>query len=944
MPEERARDVNKLHLIFAIASIAMAAGVIWMIIDDYAREWKRWQRKFYQIDYEKTIREIRKARDEIDRQRMEELRRQRAAAEARRAQQRKELEAAQAELEALRGELYKANQEFQFAKSRFSAARYEYEVLAASGKKEAAERARRRLEQRQREQDERERELRALEAKQAALQERIARAAGNIAEIDKEMARLNETVDRLSNKLQRIEPSFVNVYFRNAPLLDFMNPSIKVQQVVLKEVYNDLNFMLVPRVDRCMTCHVPIDQKGYEEFPHPFKSHPRLDLFVDSKSKHPMERFGCTVCHQGRDRGTSFYTAVHTPRDQEQRKKWEEEYDWHPFKHWDFPMLPSAYTQASCFKCHSSQTTIPQADELNKGLLLFERAGCFGCHKTRGFENLRKVGPSLLHISSKLTPEWTFKWIKDPKGFRPTRMPKFFDLTNTSDPESLARNNVEAHGIVAYLFKVSEPIKYPRIDISGDPKRGEDLVKNIGCLACHTVDPNEKLDITDHRSFGPNLAKTGSKTNAVWLYHWLKDPKHYFPQTFMPNLRLSDQEARDITAYLMSLRDREFEQKPVPALDRAALDRVALDYLKATMTDQEARQKLSTMNIADKQAFVGERAIARYGCYACHDIKGFEKAQPIGVELTEEGSKNIHQLDFGFVKIEHTRQAWFYQKLKDPRIFDVGKVKRPEEKLKMPDFQFTDDEIRALVTAILSFTKEKVAPEITRRLDARETYIEEGRRVIRRYNCQGCHVIDGVGGDIRKTIADPGFHPPPLTGVGASGEGAKVKPEWLFQFIKSPSTIRPWLRVRMPTFGLKDEEINKLVRYFALLDKVDFPFQDYQYRFDPNLIAVGRTLFNNLQCAQCHQSVQAALAAGKTPADLAPDLAMARERLRPDWIDDWLLDPQRIQPGTRMPTFFPEGQSFYPNLLGGDARRQIEALRAYVLSLGRGNGRPEPGN
>ena len=45
--------------------------------------------------------------------------------------------------------------------------------------------------------------------------------------------------------------------------------------------------------------------------------------------------------------------------------------------------------------------------------------------------------------------------------------------------------------------------------------------------------------------------------NAEWLYRWLKDPKRYRPKTNMPNLRLTDQEARDIASYLMTLGRRE---------------------------------------------------------------------------------------------------------------------------------------------------------------------------------------------------------------------------------------------------------------------------------------------------------------------------------------------------------------------------------------------------
>ncbi len=81
--------------------------------------------------------------------------------------------------------------------------------------------------------------------------------------------------------------------------------------------------------------------------------------------------------------------------------------------------------------------------------------------------------------------------------------------------------------------------------------------------------------------------------------------------------------------------------------------------------------------------------IGRYGCFSCHDIKGFEKAQPIGTDLSEEGSKLVTRLDFAFITdIPHTSKiAWFRTKLHDPRIFDKGRVLQPLDKLRMPNFE-----------------------------------------------------------------------------------------------------------------------------------------------------------------------------------------------------------------------------------------------------------------
>jgi hypothetical protein len=111
-----------------------------------------------------------------------------------------------------------------------------------------------------------------------------------------------------------------------------------------------------------------------------------------------------------------------------------------------------------------------------------------------------------------------------------------------------------------------------------------------------------------------------------------------------------------------------------------------------------------------RTAFLGERTIARQGCFGCHNVPGFEKASPIGTELTEEGSKLVERLDFGFEegKIPHSLPAWVHRKLMEPRVFDQGKLKRHEELLRMPKFHFTSEEADAIVTAIMSMTKEQI--------------------------------------------------------------------------------------------------------------------------------------------------------------------------------------------------------------------------------------------
>ena len=159
-----------------------------------------------------------------------------------------------------------------------------------------------------------------------------------------------------------------------------------------------------------------------------------------------------------------------------------------------------------------------------------------------------------------------------------------------------------------------------------------------------------------------------------------------------------------------------------------------------------------------------------------------------------------------------------------------------------------------------------------------------------------------------------------------------MQADWLFNFVKAPQPIRPWLSLRMPTFGLADEEANTVVGYFEALDRVQVPFVHIEKAaFSPESVAAGKLLTGKdyFDCFSCHQ--RGAQKPQGPPEGWAPDLALAHARLSPEWIIKWLHDPQKMMPGTKMPSFFPGGP---PDVLGGDDEAQIRALRDYILSLG----------
>jgi cytochrome c2 len=940
-----------LNRVFAWSSVGLLLGMVWMVWDDYTRPWKRTQREFRAIAAEKTQQQLEEARQALDREELERIQSELEAAGEQAAQRRRDLEALRKELAAVDVKAYIADRDSKNTKSIVDALRFEFEELRHQDSPRA-EAARRRLEETETELARLRQENEKVLAEQARLRAEEAKHTGAIAELEARQRELLAGVDRLQKKLATVKPQGAVMrafeVFRNAPLLDFMAPSLKIQQVVLDNQIKDINFLTIPRVDRCQTCHLGADQSGYDDVRQPFTSHPRPELYLSGKSPHPVESYGCTVCHRGLDRATDFLDAAHWPDGPEERERWEREHHWHPKHHEDFPMLPARYLEASCRQCHASELHIRGAARWNLGRDLIEQYGCFGCHKIEGFERLRKPGPPLHRLTWKTDSDWTYGWVENPTAFRPsTKMPRFFGLSNNSSPEDTARTRQEIRGIVAYLYENSEPGGFPRLPGRGDAGRGGELVRKVGCLGCHAIARLEEGDVPLRRRFGPDLDGVGSKAKPEWVYAWVKDPKRYFPETRMPDLRLTDREALDITAYLMTLQVEDWDPRPTPA-DPDLRDRLVADQLRARLTAEQVRAKLGTMSDHEKDVYLGERMITRYGCFGCHLIPGFETTPPIGTELSQEGSKHVDRLDFGYVDIPHTRHDWIDQKLKEPRIFDQGKVKTADEKLKMPQFNFTDEQRTAVVTAVLSFVKEKPLLSAVRLLDSRGRTLEAGRRLVFENNCQGCHLLEGEGQDIRgplvRSLVEEGlgaeeaevraaaFSPPMLT-----GEGARVRSDWLFHFLRNPSPIRPWLSIRMPTFGFPDEETNTLLAYFSALSEAEFPFQAMpEKRPAPHELVAARRLASSelFNCFSCHQ--QGARKPEGDPEGWAPDLALARARLRPDWIVDWIRNPQKLSPGTKMPTYYdPDAydSSGPDEILDGDEDRQIRALRDYLLSL-----------
>ncbi|MEZ6058088.1 MAG: c-type cytochrome [Planctomycetaceae bacterium] len=451
--------------------------------------------------------------------------------------------------------------------------------------------------------------------------------------------KLNLEKSRLQSQIELIDPTNPVANFKRTlkdqQVIDSFNPTHKIQfdwpQRQGQYIKVQLGMASVNRVDRCRSCHIHITEFGAGNVPNfpkgtgddggysePFCSHPNPDLYLSSTSPHKVEEFGCTVCHGGDGSGTSFQNAEHTPSNPGQAQHWANDFGWHSNHFWEYPMLSKQFVESSCLKCHHQVMELgvnekfgASAPKLFEGYNTLSKYGCFGCHPVNGFNGshqigpdlrlepqtaaealaiandpnqvagqMRKVGPSLRHVSQKSPTTFLANWTAKPSDFRPnTPMPLFFDLANQQDHLAMALQPVELVAISKYLEAKSTPIELlePKEGYVPDVERGKQALAKSGCLACHTHDDEYFKGI--QQDFGPNLTRVHEKINPGkegfnWLYTWLREPTRHHPRTKMPNLYLEGVQqgdeyidpAADIAQFLLDGGPREFKQIELPGV------------------------------------------------------------------------------------------------------------------------------------------------------------------------------------------------------------------------------------------------------------------------------------------------------------------------------------------------------------------------------------------
>jgi cbb3-type cytochrome oxidase cytochrome c subunit len=564
------------------------------------------------------------------------------------------------------------------------------------------------------------------------------------------------------------------------------------------------------------------------------------------------------------------------------------------------PIPPSAFNYKPVAMAKPSA---PSRDTVRRQFVDFR---CAACHKdaAQQLENSPLLveglpvdrAATLDGIGDRLYESWIYRWLDSPHALRAdAKMPDLFGDTPA--------DRVDLYAVTKYLaglrakaaVEVRPPPAAPptgRAD-RGDYSAARRSMASVGCVACHTL-PGE--DATKFAGLRP-LDRLGSKYFPDALKQRISDPRKFHPDSRMPDFRLADEQPQlldDIVAYLIAQKVAARSEPPAAPDDEAL--RESWNRNVANTRERDRYEKLSP---AERLRTLGRRIVETRGCTACHSLKDAPVAS---------AAKSLAKSESGRGCLSAA-----------PRLPAV-------------DYRLSEADRGALA---------EFAAELGEKTPSAVAPLVVAADQQRRNGCVNCHAVDRLESPFAKRIltfvplgTDQTIHdvaPPSLAAIGE-----KLTTKSIEEVIDGKTRARTWMALRMPHF--KPEHVAGMAHAIVARDGID-PRAKTAARLphsegddaEPSeeLLETGRQLIGRtgLNCVSCHD-----IRGVKSIGVRGPDLANVPKRIRPEWFEQWLLEPQRLAPGTRMPSVFFGGKSAAPQYLNGDPHQQLDALWGYLAA------------
>ncbi len=393
--------------------------------------------------------------------------------------------------------------------------------------------------------------------------------------------------------------------------------------------------------DRCMTCHMGVNNPKMADAPQPHTVHPDF-------TQHNFKEIGCVVCHEGQGSATTTH-AAHVMHDLEER------FGPYDAQHigWERPLLPLEYVQASCQKCHNvMEAPVPGADHLNAGWQLVQEKGCKTCHYI--VDSGAKQAPELSTAGTKFYNK---------EGYSEAYFHKRFGYLK----ESLRCPQANMDHTAAEACRAELASASPTPQKAAQALSGEELVQKYQCKNCHSLDAPTKL-------LGPSLYDIGKQKDTAYIRESMLEPDKVVasgypggvmkatlsgvgfykdvqaqpaivdglvqylaglkggaaseqpkeasapaaPALVMPNFNFNDDELRDVVTFMLGLQEH------------------TVQWPQVSFAKEEAKtsQPAAGMMFAGKS---GAEIAKLGGCASCHKFDGPERM--VGPTLWDIGAK-----------------------------------------------------------------------------------------------------------------------------------------------------------------------------------------------------------------------------------------------------------------------------------------------------------------
>ena len=623
-----------------------------------------------------------------------------------------------------------------------------------------------------------------------------------------------------------------------------------------------------------------------------------------------------------------------------------------------------------------------------KGLVLVEELNCAACHAGDASLAARsKKAPRLADVGSRVNPAYMEAFIGNPHSIKPgTTMPDL--LGRLGDVERKETATALTHFLLS--LKKNDFALQPPDTVAAE--HGKRLFHSRGCAACHS--PRDEKGLETLAKTSVPLGALEKKYSFRSLVDFLRQPHTSRPSGRMPDLRLGGQDVERIAHYLLqnirvpgSLNYTLYRGQVWEGLDSDKVTAERADHVKDF--DLESLGKPQHHSAIRYDGWVNTANAGRYtfflkmnGGSLLVDGKSIIQQEPSdrrGVKELEgaaELAAGWHKLQLTYFHTGHDPK--FTCEMAGPQ-FARGPI--PSAMLSVSDKpiapfeswkvdaelaargrgQFAKlgcanchDDLKVPATSAIAFAKldatrgclsgavgawprfDLTAEQrawITKALPiAEKPQLDDKQQIAKTlvtFNCIACHERTGLGGiapernalftGTQPGLGDQGRIPPPLSHVGA-----KLKPEWIAEVLLHGKRQRDYVDAAMPQFG--EAKVGHLVELFGKVDQLETVVLPKVANIQESK-AAGYEMIgtNGLSCIACHE-----FNGQKSGEMSALDIGRVTERLQKNWFALYMRQPSRFHPTVIMPSFWPDGQSTRPAILGGDTALQIEALWSYL--------------